>query len=99
MDLEQKKTINAKEARDLANTSVAPLNHIYKAIKETAKYGGVFTGYYWDSVSGNLLQTIVDDLRKNGFSVYCYIENEQGESIAIANLQGDHKFTRIQINW
>lgn len=76
--MENKIYLTAKEAREIASTSMAMKNHLYKQIKEEAKECRTSTFWCVEGSSENIVNKLIQDLENDGYQVERDMEDNPG---------------------
>lgn len=74
--------LDAKEARELAETSNAPRNRLYKAIKDMSKDGITTLWWNFDGMTDKRILEIIKELKSKGYTVDDSLL-EEGNSIKV----------------
>ena len=94
-----RKNLTASEARNLADTSLASLNEIYKFIRQAASYNKVELEYTFDKTSKKAIEHVVSHLRSYGYGV-AYINYNSNPEIKVYDFyENKNNITCILISW
>ena len=89
----------AKTVREKAEAPVCTLKRIYKLIKEVGESEAMISlRYAFESISEAGARFISENLKRNGFSVTFYAEDEEGES-AKTNIDSDRNDVTMIVEW
>ena len=91
--------VKAKTMREKAEMPVCTLKRIYKLIKEAAENEAMISlQYAFESVSEAAARFISDNLKRNGFSVTFYAEDEDKELVKII-IDSDRNDVLMVVEW
>jgi len=95
--------VSAAEARDIANDAGFLLKRMYKLIKECAKEGQTAFDYGFSHPSTKMINTLVETLRLNGYTVRIRIpDDNMGSGYAEVKSLDETKaqeFIELTITW
>ena len=91
--------VKAKTMREKAEVPVCTLKRIYKLIKEASESEAMISlKYAFESVSEAAARFISDNLKRNGFSVTFYTDDEEGELVK-TNIDSDRNDVLMVVEW
>ena len=91
--------VKAKTMREKAEMPVCTLKRIYKLIKEAAENEAMISlKYTFESISEAAARFISENLKRNGFSVTFYAEDEDKELVKII-IDSDRNDVLMVVEW
>ena len=89
----------AKTVREKAEAPMCTLKRIYKLIKEAGESEAMISlRYTFESVSEAGARFISENLKRNGFSVTFYTDDEEGELVK-TNIDSDRNDVLMVVEW